>query len=147
MKTLKTFALLFVLTVLPVSAQLGPDGTGFVNGYRIGPLANLIGSDLSNTDLSFADLRHADLSAADLRGANLFRANLIGSNLRFANLSWTNLSWTNLRDADPKETTTIVMGTYGFAYLVARRSTSGCRRSGFRGVGSVTAVLPAAGGY
>ena len=62
MKTLKAFALLFVLTVLPVSAQLGPDGTGVVNGYQIGPDADLRFADLSGANLSDADLRDANLS-------------------------------------------------------------------------------------
>ena len=47
MKLLNFLALLFVLTVLPVSAQIGPDGTGVVNGYQIGPDADLIDANLS----------------------------------------------------------------------------------------------------
>ena len=56
MKSLKAFALLFVLTALPVSAEIGPDGTGVVNGYQIGPDANLTGANLSDADLNGADL-------------------------------------------------------------------------------------------
>ena len=62
MKTLKAFALLFVLTALPVSAQIGPDGTGVVNGYQIGPDANLTGANLGDANLSDADLNGADLT-------------------------------------------------------------------------------------
>ena len=71
MKSLKAFALFFVLTVLPVSAQIGPDGTGVVNGYQIGPGADLPFANLRGANLRGANLRGADLFAADLRGANL----------------------------------------------------------------------------
>ena len=79
MKTLKAFALLFVLTALPVSAELGPDGTGVVKGYQIGPDADLSGAQLRDAYLRGANLRNADLSDADLSGANLSDAELSGA--------------------------------------------------------------------
>ncbi|MFP6873898.1 MAG: pentapeptide repeat-containing protein, partial [Verrucomicrobiales bacterium] len=79
MKPLNTLALLFVLTTLPVSAEIGPDGTGVVNGYQIGPGADLFSADLTFADLTGADLNGADLTEADLSRANLSRANLSGA--------------------------------------------------------------------
>ena len=84
MKTLKAFALLFVLTVLPVSAELVTDpetglrtGTIIVNGAinEIGPGVNL----------NFADLRDANLSGANLSGADFNEANFMGANLTDTN--------------------------------------------------------------
>ena len=88
-----------------------------VNGYKIGPGANLSGANLSGADLSGADLSGANLAGANLAGANLTwlgalyetanlsganltGANLTGANLRHANLSDANLSDANLSDAD-----------------------------------------------
>jgi len=55
-----------------------------VNGYMIGPgadlrKADLFGADLEGADLSGADLSGADLSGADLGGALLSGVNLIGA--------------------------------------------------------------------
>ncbi len=58
-----------------------------VNGYSIGPEA-----DLSGADLRWADLRGANLSWANLIGADLRWADLSGANLSAADLSETNLS-------------------------------------------------------
>ena len=109
MKTLKAFALLFILTALPVSAQIGPDGTGVVNGYQIGPDADLSGAQLRDAYLRGANLRNADLRDADLRGAilsgailsgaNLFRADLSGATIYGADLSGAYLRGANLTDA------------------------------------------------
>jgi len=43
----------------------------FVNGYLVGPSANLAGADLSNTDLAGADLNSANLGQVNVKGANL----------------------------------------------------------------------------
>ena len=99
MKSLNAFALLFVLTVLPVSAQLGPDGTGVVNGYQIGPGADLEGARLRDANLRDANLSRANLSFAVLSGANLSDANLSFADLSFANLRDADLSDANLSDA------------------------------------------------
>jgi uncharacterized protein YjbI with pentapeptide repeats len=61
-------------TGLPASYML-------VNGYIVGPNANLTGADLSGADLSGADLSGADLSNADLSNADLSNANLSGADL------------------------------------------------------------------
>ena len=64
---MKNLLLIFsVLLSTSLYAQIGPDGTGTVNGYSIGP-----GVDLTDANLSGADLRGAILSGADLSGANL----------------------------------------------------------------------------
>ena len=47
--------LLFSASVIPASAQIGPDGTGVVNGYIIGPNRILAGVDLSDANLEEAD--------------------------------------------------------------------------------------------
>ena len=54
----------------PISgkADIGENGTGEINGYQIGPKA----------DLSYAKLQGANLSGADLSDANLTRADLVG---------------------------------------------------------------------
>ncbi len=57
-----------------------------VNGYMIGP-----GADLRRADLFGADLEGVDLSGADLNGANLYEANLSGADLGGALLSGVNL--------------------------------------------------------
>ena len=85
----KLSLLFLVLLVTTTYAQIGPDGTGTVNGYYIGPGANLfdanlVGADLSganltDANLNYANLRYADLSGADLYGADLYGANLTGT--------------------------------------------------------------------
>jgi hypothetical protein len=52
-----------------------------VNGYMIGP-----GADLRRADLFGADLEGADLSGANLNEANLYEADLGGALLSGANL-------------------------------------------------------------
>ena len=81
-----------------------------VNGYEVGPEANLSGANLSYAGLSGADLTganlinadlsYANLSYANLWGAYLFDANLTGADLSKANLSGANLYYADLSDAD-----------------------------------------------
>jgi hypothetical protein len=93
---MKNLLLIFsVLLSTSLYAQIGPDGTGTVNGYSIGP-----GADLSNADLINANLRGADLTGAYLRDANLERADLRYVNLRGAILEFTNLHSADLSFAD-----------------------------------------------
>jgi uncharacterized protein YjbI with pentapeptide repeats len=58
-----------------------------VNGYLVGPGANLSGANLSNFNLSGAILRNAILTGANLSGATLTNANLNGANLTGATLT------------------------------------------------------------
>ena len=62
-------------------AQIGEDGTGTVNGYNIGPNADLSGAFLFNANLTGADLSGANLENADLSGADLYSAILSNANL------------------------------------------------------------------
>ena len=147
MKTLNAFALLFVLTVLPVSAELVTDpetglrtGTITVNGatYNIRPGANLIGANLSNADLSGANLENARLSDARLISANLSGANLSNcqlyrticdrADLSEANLYGVRLSFTRFIDAD-------------LSGVTSGRITDSGARSFFRLLGSCAAVI------
>ena len=103
---MKNLLLIFsVLLSTSLYAQIGEDGTGTVNGYNIGPGADLRRANLSNADLSFAslsgaDLSNADLSNADLRDAFLAEANLYGADLSGADLSFANLEGADLTGAD-----------------------------------------------
>ena len=89
---MKNLLLIFsVLLSTSIYAQIGPDGTGTVNGYSIGPGADLAGvnlrfANLKDADLRFANLFNADLRFADLSGANLDNADLSGANLDNADL-------------------------------------------------------------
>ena len=58
-----------------------------VNGYKIGPGANLAGANLTYVNLSNANLSNANLSYANLSNANLSNANLYGAILQKAHLS------------------------------------------------------------
>lgn len=72
-------------------------GTGVVNGYQIGPGANLIGANLEKADLRGADLRGARLEGAKLRDARLYNATLFGANLNGARLMGAKLMEADLR--------------------------------------------------
>jgi hypothetical protein len=79
---------------------IGPDGTGIVNGYQIGPGAKLHGAKLAGANLAGANLVVANLRNADLSGANLAGANLEGAGLSGANFVGANLEGADLRGAD-----------------------------------------------
>lgn len=66
-----------VVREVPVSASVLTEIK--INGYWIGPGANLCGVDLSGADLSSAELNRATLSGVDLSGANLRGAILRGA--------------------------------------------------------------------
>lgn len=72
-------------------AQL-PAGWSVINGYFVGPGADLSGADLTNLDLSGRDLRNASIWSANLSSANLTGANLSGANLSNAILSGANIT-------------------------------------------------------
>mgnify|MGYP005732332361 CR=1 FL=1 len=63
------FLILLLVFSLNLHAQIGPDGTGTVNGYIIGPGVGLTGANLNGADLSGAILRDSDLTYAILTGA------------------------------------------------------------------------------
>ena len=70
-----------------------------VNGYDIGPNADLEGANLRGANLRYANLRGANLIGARLYGANLAGANLAGADLINANLEGANLAGANLYSA------------------------------------------------
>jgi uncharacterized protein YjbI with pentapeptide repeats len=101
-----------------------PVNWSLVNGYLVGPTADLLlaklsGADLSGadiagadmaeailsnanlsgTDLASANLTYADASGADLDGADVAGGNLYGANLTSAKLVAANLSGVDLTDA------------------------------------------------
>ena len=71
-----------------------------VNGYMIGP-----GADLRRADLFGADLEGVDLSGADLNEANLYEADLSGADLSGADLGGALLSGVNLIGARANKNT------------------------------------------
>jgi uncharacterized protein YjbI with pentapeptide repeats len=79
---------------------LNGDGTGTVNGYYIGPGADLRGADLRGADLERADLSKADLRHANLEGADLSEADLRGANCGYANLQSVNFRYTDAEGAN-----------------------------------------------
>ena len=100
----------------------------FINGYLLGPSANLAQTTLSNIDLSHINLSHANLvgikshhitgsslvlptdwqlvsghlvgPTADLMGADFTGRQLVGVNFAGNNLAYANLSGTNLSGAN-----------------------------------------------
>jgi uncharacterized protein YjbI with pentapeptide repeats len=78
-----------------------PAGWLQVDGYLVGPTANLENANLTGADLSGMDLANATLAGGfldttDLAGANLQGADLYQTTLSGANLSGTNLAGTDL---------------------------------------------------
>ncbi len=80
---------------------ISPESALRINGYEIGPGADLSGLDLSGLDLSGVDLEGSNLMSADLSGADLEGANLVLANLEGANLEGANLAYANLESANP----------------------------------------------
>ena len=73
-----------------------PSGWYLLNGYFVGPDADLVGADLHEQNLTFLDLHQALLNRANLRGssfafADLSAADLRGSDLRDVFLSGADL--------------------------------------------------------
>jgi uncharacterized protein YjbI with pentapeptide repeats len=82
-------------SVLPVSWQL-------INGYLIGPKANLANAVLDDADLQGAILTEANLTNATLNRTNLYDASLAGANLTGvsnASLAYSILTGANLTNA------------------------------------------------
>lgn len=80
-------------TALPADWEL-------VDGYLIGPDADLAGAELSGAELQDADLDNANLTGADLTGANLTDANLTGANLTDADLVGATVTGAQVGGAD-----------------------------------------------
>jgi uncharacterized protein YjbI with pentapeptide repeats len=116
-----------------------PEDWSLVDGYLVGPLANLTGANLTDADLSSADLGYstladANLSGADLSGVDLNRVisgGIIGTPSALpsgwllvdgyligqgANLNDANLNGANLTDAD-LELTELIGATLANANL------------------------------
>tara|TARA_Y100001960_G_scaffold307448_1_gene363753 strand:- start:1112 stop:2176 length:1065 start_codon:yes stop_codon:yes gene_type:complete len=93
-------ALLIVSFLRPTFAQIGDDGTGVVNGYKIGPNAVLTGADLRRTDLKGANLTRAILNGAVLEGADLSDSILLGTEFQNSNLKNTKLMNSNFGRAN-----------------------------------------------
>jgi hypothetical protein len=80
-----------------------PQHWEFVNGYLVGPEANLsnaslAGLNLANADLLYADLVGADLTSVNLDGANLTWANLAGATVTGATFTGATWYYTNCPD-------------------------------------------------
>lgn len=71
-----------------------------INGYLVGPGADLSGVNLSGEDLSGENLTGADLTGADLTGTALTVATLSNSNLNGADLTGADLTGADLTGAD-----------------------------------------------
>ena len=71
-----------------------------INGYLMGPGAQMSWEDLSGMNLKGVTLSGADLGGANLRGATLIEAILIGTTLSSADLTGSDLSSANMRGAD-----------------------------------------------
>ena len=76
-----------------------PDGWALVNGYLVGPGANLTGANLTGASLSDASLNGATMDFSNLSDANLSNANLTDATLFGANLTDANLTDAFLTDA------------------------------------------------
>jgi uncharacterized protein YjbI with pentapeptide repeats len=75
-----------------------PPGFNLVDGYLVGPVANLTSADLSSADLAGQDLLDTNLSDANLDNANLSNANFAGADLNGATTSgatFTGATWSD----------------------------------------------------
>lgn len=86
-----------------------------VQGFLIGPFANLTNNAINNSNLAGVQLMYAqlayanlassqlqgaDLSGSDARGADLSYTNFSGATLRWSSLMWSNFSFANLTGAN-----------------------------------------------
>lgn len=86
-----------------------------VQGFLIGPFANLTNKAINNSNLAGAQLMYAqlayanlassqlqgaDLSGSDARGADMSYTNLAGATLRWSTLMWSNFSFADLTGAN-----------------------------------------------
>jgi uncharacterized protein YjbI with pentapeptide repeats len=71
-----------------------------VDGYLIGPGADLAGAELALSDMSLVDLSGANLSAADLSNAAIQHSNLADADLAAADLDNVDMNDDTMTDAD-----------------------------------------------
>ena len=86
-----------------------------VQGFLIGPFANLSHKSVNNinlagvklmyaqlayANLASSQLQGADLSGSDARGADMSYTNMTGATLRWSTLMWSNFSFANLTGAN-----------------------------------------------
>ncbi len=82
-----------------------------VQGFLIGPFANLTNKAINNSNLAGAQLMYAQLAYANLASSQLQGADLSGSDARGADMSYTNLSGATLRWS------TVMWSNFSFADL------------------------------
>ena len=82
-----------------------------VQGFLIGPFANLTNKAINNSNLAGAQLMYAQLAYANLASSQLQGADLSGSDARGADMSYTNLSGATLRWS------TVMWSNFSFANL------------------------------
>jgi uncharacterized protein YjbI with pentapeptide repeats len=76
-----------------------PTNWQVVDGYLVGPGANLTNAVLNGANLTGANLTNTVLNSANLTGANLTTANLTGANLTNGNLNGVGLTGATLTNA------------------------------------------------
>ncbi len=74
-----------------------PNGWHFVNGYLIGPSANLAGANFAGANFAGYNLMNVSLYGANLSNANLSGAILVNASLSKANITGTVFAGANLK--------------------------------------------------
>jgi uncharacterized protein YjbI with pentapeptide repeats len=77
-----------------------PSNFKIINGFAIGPYANLSSLNLMNINFAGTNLHHASLAGANLSGANLANVDLTLTQFTDVNLSRANITNTNLTGVD-----------------------------------------------
>ncbi|MGD0393497.1 MAG: pentapeptide repeat-containing protein [Acidimicrobiales bacterium] len=95
-----------------------PVDWSLVEGYLVGPGADLDEADLSFADLTGADLTGADLTGADLISADVSHADLSGANLEGADVSDADLRGVDVSDADLAD----LAGVFPYEFLCPVRA-------------------------
>jgi uncharacterized protein YjbI with pentapeptide repeats len=77
-----------------------PDNWKILNGYLVGPKANLANANFYSQNFGSMDLSDADLTNANLAYVNFEGTRLVGAKLNNANLNWSNLTNADFTGAD-----------------------------------------------